>query len=139
MMICQKYSRFINPSSTFVDGGFFNLKQIKSLSNMRKKELTVMEYERDVLHFLSKAFGEEVTLRDVGFESYAFDVAELDPEIIPTEYKPVLARYKEVMTHMYDYKSTIVYVIVPLEKKDGEQVLIGVMEEGKFIYYVFVK
>lgn len=98
-----------------------------------------MDYENLALNMLSKATSEEIALIDVGTESYGFEVEELDPGIIPNEYQEILTSHKEVMTHTYGYKSTIVYIIVPLGRRDDEEVLVGVLEEGKLIDYVLVK
>lgn len=98
-----------------------------------------MDHKYLALNTLKKYIGEKIPLEKIGTESYVFEVDELDPMITPPEYQAILTNYKEVMTHTYSYKSIVVYVIVPLEKRDDEDILIGVLEEGELIDYVFVK
>lgn len=98
-----------------------------------------MNYEALALKMMRKAIGIDILLEDLAVESYSFEVEEIDQDMIPEEYRRFLSNYEEVMTHVYAYESIYLYVIVPLERRDDEEVLIGVLEEGELIDYDLVK
>lgn len=94
-----------------------------------------MKYDDIALELIKEITGAEIELSDVGSESYSFEVVELDPALMPKEYAKTLVNYTEVLSHLYVYGSVIVYVITPLKKSEGNDILIGVLEEGELVNY----
>lgn len=95
-----------------------------------------MNDEYLALIMLSNFTGKKIQLVDVAVESYTFEINELDPEIIPEEYKQVLFYCEDIMAHVYEYESVIVYIIIPRYKRKEGPVLIGLLDDGIVVDYL---
>ncbi|MGO2602544.1 MAG: hypothetical protein ACTH80_00530 [Alkalibacterium gilvum] len=94
-----------------------------------------MDYSDLALDMLSKHLGEPISLEDAGYESYSFEVVELDMTIIPMSYQSYLSRFQDVMTHLYLYKELVVYILYPLADSASDPKLVGLLYEDKLLDY----
>lgn len=94
-----------------------------------------MDYSKLALDMLSEHLGRPITIKDAGYESYSFEVVELDMSIIPMSYQSYLSRYQDVMTHLYVYKELVVYILYPLADSTSDPKLVGLLCKDKLLDY----
>lgn len=94
-----------------------------------------MDFSQHALNILSEHLGQSIKLDDTGYESYIFEVDELDRTIIPANYQSYLARYMDIMSHSYIYEELIVFVLYPLTDSSSKQIFIGLLHKDKLLSY----
>ena len=97
-----------------------------------------MDYIEYAMILLNSHIADEVRIQDTGYESYNFEVEEIDIELIPEDYQKVLNGYSNVMTHLFAYEDYYVYILQPYGTKYYEKVLIGLMKNDRLIDYKII-
>ena len=76
-----------------------------------------MNYINHVIELLSKHLKIKIRIEDTGYESYLFEVDELDAELIPATYESILFKYTNVMTHIFVYEDYCAFILQPCDTK----------------------
>lgn len=97
-----------------------------------------MNYEIEAITLMKKYLEEEIALEDIGTESYVFEVEEIDPELIPEDYKKIIKGYTNIMTHLFAYEDYYAFILQPYDTQYDERTLIGLMKDECLIDYKII-
>lgn len=94
-----------------------------------------MSKEALPLQWLGEYLGRPVTIEDVGYESYVFEADELDASLIPLEFVSYFKPDQQVLTCLYAYGDTMVYLLQPLGSELPAMTLMGLLDDYELIRY----
>lgn len=97
-----------------------------------------MDYVDEAITLINEKLGTKIELKDTGTESYAFEVEEIDPDLIPDEYKSIIRTYTHVMTHLFAYENYYAFILQPFDTEYDEYTLIGLVKDDRLIDYKIV-
>lgn len=94
-----------------------------------------MSKEALALEWLSKYLGRPISIDDVGYESYVLEGDELDTSLIPSDYVSYFKPDQQVLTYLYAYGDTMVYLLEPLGSEFPAMTLMGLLDDYELIRY----
>lgn len=94
-----------------------------------------MSKEALALEWISEYLGRPISLDDVGYESYVFEGDELDASLIPPNYVSYFKPDQQVLTCLYAYGDTMVYLLQPLRSELPAMTLMGLLDDYELIRY----
>lgn len=97
-----------------------------------------MDYIDEAITLMNKYLETKIELEDTGTESYAFEVEEIDPELIPEEYQNIINAYTNVMTYLFAYENYYAFILQPYDTKYDDYTLIGLVKDNHLIDYKIV-
>ena len=94
-----------------------------------------MNKESLALQWLGEYLGRPMTPDEVGYESYVFEGDELDTSLIPPDYVSYFKPDQQVLTYLYAYGNTMVYLLQPLGSELPAMTLMGLLDDYELIRY----
>lgn len=83
------------------------------------------------LSLVKRLFKIEATIEDIGYESILLEREELDPALLPENFKEDLLE-DEILIHSYGIEEYVVIILTSLEKDEWK--LVGVLKENELVY-----
>lgn len=97
-----------------------------------------MDYTCLAIGMLNQHLEEVINVEDTARESNVFEVDELEPSIIPINYRGLFVEDSTVMTHLYAYKELITYIIHPSTNTKSKPVLIGLIHGDELLDFKII-